>query len=126
LIVLNPSTWSGIRRTKDSLGRYLLSADPAEEEADSIWGIPVVVTTQCNAGDGLLVDTTKYGRAVIREPLSMRIGWANDDFVRNVLRTVAETRLNNAIERPTAVLHITGLPLTALAAEATDKPAAKK
>lgn len=38
----------------------------------------------------------EYGRAVVREPLSMRIGWANDDLVRNILRTVCET--------PTAVL----------------------
>jgi hypothetical protein len=72
------------------------------------------VTTQCNAGDGLLLDTSKYGRCIVREPLSMRIDWANDDFVRNILRTVCEERLNNAIERPTAVMHITGLPLTAV------------
>ena len=113
LIVLNPSDWSGIRRTKDTLGRYLLSADPAEDEADSIWGINVVTTTQCHEGDGLLVDTQKYGRAVVREPLSMRIGWANDDFTRNILRTVCEERINNAIERPSSVLHITGLTATA-------------
>ncbi len=112
LIVLNPATWSAIRRTKDTLGRYLLSADPAEDEADSIWGIDVVVTTQCNATDGLLVDTTKYGRAVIREALSMRIGWSGTDFVQNVLRTVSETRLNNAIERPTAVLYLKNLSTT--------------
>ena len=76
LVVLNPATWSAIRRTKDTLGRYLLSADPSEDEANSIWGIPVVVTTQCQPTDGLLVDTSKYGRAVVREALSLRIGWS--------------------------------------------------
>ena len=92
---------------------------------DSIWGIAVTVTTQCQTGDGLLVDTNKYGRAVVREPLSMRIGWANDDFTRNILRTVCGERLNNAIERPTAVLKISNLPLTALAEAraASSKPA---
>jgi HK97 family phage major capsid protein len=125
LCVLNPLAWSSIRRTEDTLGRYLLSADPAEDEADSIWGIEVVTTTQCHPADGLLVDTTKYGRAVVREPLSMRIGWANDDFTRNILRTVCEERLNNAIERPTAILHIQNLSTTVVAAEAEESPPPK-
>ena len=126
LIVLNPSDFSSIRRTKDTLGRYLLSADPSTEEADSIWGIPVVVTTACSPGDGLLVDTSKYGRLVVREPLSMRIGWSGTDFVDNILRTLAEERLNNAIERPTSVLHLTGLTAGTTAETSERKAPAKK
>jgi HK97 family phage major capsid protein len=126
LCVLHPSTWSAIRRTKDTLGRYLLSADPTTEEADSIWGLSVVVTTQCAPADGLLVDTTRYGRAVVREPLSMRIGWANDDFVKNILRTVCEERLNNAIERPTAICKITGLPTAAVTEAKATKASSSK
>ena len=38
LCVLNPGTWSTIRRTKDLQDRYLLSADPTADEASSIWG----------------------------------------------------------------------------------------
>src|SRR6516164_4679944 len=44
-------------------------------------------------GLGLFIDTTKMGRVAIREPLSMRIGYANDDLTRNLLRFVAEERL---------------------------------
>lgn len=40
----------------------------------------------------------------------MRVGWSGDDFTRNLLRTVAEERLNLAVERPDAVMKITGLP----------------
>jgi len=32
------------------------------------------------AKQGLFIDTTKMGRVAIREPLSMRIGYANDDL----------------------------------------------
>ena len=67
------------------------------------------MTTACQPGDGVLIDTSKYGRAVVREPLSMRIGYANDDFTKNILRTVCEERLNNAIERPSAILWIKNL-----------------
>ena len=37
-LVLHPSTWSAIRRTKDAYERYLVSADPTRDEADQIWG----------------------------------------------------------------------------------------
>lgn len=127
LCVLNPTTWSTIRRTKDDFHRYLLSADPTADEASSIWGIEVVTTTQCQEGDGLLVDTGKYGRAVVREPLSMRIGWSGDDFTKNILRTVCEERLNNAIERPSAILHLKNLaaPAATTAKEVKESPAKK-
>ena len=82
------------------------------------------MTTACNVADGLLVDSTKFGRAVVREPLSMRIGWAADDFVKNVLRTVCEQRLNLAVERPAAVCWIQSLPIVTPSTDT--KTAAKK
>ncbi len=130
LCVLHPSAWSAMRRVKDTLGRYLLASDPSEGEADSIWGIPVTCTTQCHTTDALLVDTQKYGRAIIREPLNMRIGWANDDLIRNLLRSVSEERLNNAIERPSAVMHVQNMPIPTevrtAEGEAEDEPPTSK
>jgi HK97 family phage major capsid protein len=110
LAVFNPSTWSAIRRTKDSYGRYLVAPDPSSDEVNSIWGVPVLVTTQIATGVGLLVDTTKFGRLLVREPLGIRMGTANDDFTRNLVRFVCEERMVLAVERPTAVMSITGLP----------------
>jgi HK97 family phage major capsid protein len=92
LLVLNPTTWSNIRRIKDGYQRYLVSPDPSTDEVNQAWGVPVLSTTQCPAGKGLLVDTSKFGQVVVREPLSVRVGYANDDLVRNILRTVAEER----------------------------------
>ena len=37
-------------------------------------------------------------------------GYANDDLVRNILRTVCEERLVLTVTRPAAVLAITDLP----------------
>jgi HK97 family phage major capsid protein len=125
LLILNPTTWSAIRRTKDTLGRYLVQADPTVDAPDSLWGVPVVTSTVCNVADGILVDTTKFGRAVVQEPLSMRIGWANDDFTKNILRTVCEERLNLAVERPAAVCWIKNLPST-VSAEVEDAAPTKR
>lgn len=108
--VFHPDTWSAIRRQKDQLGRYLTSPDPTADEANSIWGVPVVTTTQFTPGDGLLIDTTKFGRVYWRDGLVLLMGYSGSDFTDNVIRFVAEERFNLAVERPAAVLHITGLP----------------
>lgn len=92
LLILNPSSWSAIRRQKDSMGRYYVAPDPSRDEVDSVWGVSVLETTVVPDGEGWLLDTTKFGRLAVRESLVVRIGYANDDLVRNILRYVAEER----------------------------------
>jgi HK97 family phage major capsid protein len=110
LLILHPVTWSSIRRSKDNYGRYLVQADPTQEQAESVWGVPVLTTTQQPLGVGLMLDTSRFGRCFVREGLSLRTGYANDDFTRNLTRFVAEERLVLAVERPAAVLALEGLP----------------
>jgi HK97 family phage major capsid protein/HK97 family phage prohead protease len=109
LLVLHPSTWSSIRRAKDSQGRYLTTADPTLGEADTVWGIKVLTTTVIAAGTGLLLDTTNFGRVLVRETITMTVGTSGDDLVRNLARMVVEERIGLAVERPAALLAITGL-----------------
>ena len=71
-----------------------------------------MVTTQLMPGVGVLLDSTKFGRMAVREPLSVRVGFANDDLVRNIYRWVCEERLALAVERPSAILSITKLPVS--------------
>jgi HK97 family phage major capsid protein len=110
VLVLNPATWSATRRTKDNYGRYLVSPDPSKDEVNTAWGVEVVSTTAMAAGTGLLIDTTKFSAVLIREGLVIRTGSINDDFARNLVRFVFEERINVAVERPTALLKISGLP----------------
>ncbi|BDB42834.1 MULTISPECIES: phage major capsid protein [Mycobacterium] len=110
LLVLNPLTWSAMRREKDSQNRYLVAPDPTQGAASSLWGVEVLVTTVQAAGTGLLIDSSKFGRVLLREGLSLRTGSANDDFTHNLVRFVGEERLALAVERPAALLSITGLP----------------
>jgi HK97 family phage major capsid protein len=113
LLCLHPDTWANLRTQKDSYGRFLTNIDPTQEQADQVFGIPVIQSTWFTPGDGILVDTTKFGRVAIREPLILRVGYAGADFTNNILRTVCEERLNVAVERPAAICHITGLPTAA-------------
>jgi HK97 family phage major capsid protein len=112
LFIVHPDSWSNMRRTKDTLGRYLLSADPALGEANSLWGVSVLQTTQITPGTGILLDSSKFGRAIVRGPIVVFIGFANDDFTRNIRRFVSEERVQLAVNRPSAVNIITGLPTT--------------
>lgn len=70
----------------------------------------VLPTTQITAGVGALLDTRKFGYAVIREMLTFRTGTSDDDFVSNIVRFICEERLTLAVERPSAVCKVTGLP----------------
>jgi hypothetical protein len=47
-----------------------------------------------------------------REPLSVGAGFANDDLVRNIYRWVCEEQTALAVERPSAILSITKLPVS--------------
>jgi hypothetical protein len=50
------------------------------------------------------------GRVAVREPLIARIGFPGSDFTNNVVRYFAERRSNLAVERPSAILALSGLP----------------
>lgn len=67
-------------------------------------------TTAQPAGTALLLDTEKFGFVALRQNLEIMSGFTNDDFQRNINRWAVEERLNIAVERPSAVLNITGLP----------------
>jgi len=121
LILMNPETWAAIRVQKDSYGRFLSDPDPTREQANTVFGVDVLVSTQFTAGVAVLFDTQLYGRAVVREPIVTRIGFSGTDFVQNVVRFLSEERLTQTIERPQAILKLTGLPTTAPTATASTK-----
>lgn len=112
LCIMSPTTWSTLRRTKNSLYNFMVAPDPTQDEAKRLWGLDVLTTIQCPAGAALLIDTTKFGFATIREALVMRVGYDSGDFTANMQRIVVEQRLNLAVVRPLAVLAISNLSYT--------------
>lgn len=109
LIVTHPATWSSIRRTKDTQGRYLVAPDPTAGEANSAWGVSVLTTVVATVGEALILDSAKFGEVLLREPMGVHAGWSMDDQVRNLTRLIVEERLALAVERPGALLLVTGL-----------------
>ena len=110
LLVLHPNTWSALRRIKDAYGHFMVQPDPTVGQASELWGVEVLPTTQLAAGTGVLLDVNKFGFVVVRESLTTRTGTNDNDFISNLIRFICEERLQLAIERPSAVLAISGLP----------------
>jgi HK97 family phage major capsid protein len=109
LLVLHPNTWSTMRRTVDDQHRYLVQPDPTKGAVATLWGVEVLVTTVIAEGVGALLDTSKFGRALVRDSLSIQTGTSGDDFVHNITRFVCEERITLAVERPSAVLKLSNL-----------------
>jgi hypothetical protein len=120
LAIFSPEDWSTIRRIKDGYQRFMLAPDPSNDEVNTLWGIPVLVTTQNPVGRALLIDSRKFGQVAVRSPLAMFLGYSGTDFQQNLIRYNAEERLVLTVTRPAAVLEIIGLPApTTTGAEAT-------
>jgi HK97 family phage major capsid protein len=93
LIIMHPLTWSNLRRVKSSFFTFLVAPDPTQDEAKTLWGLDVLTTIAAPQGWAVMLDTTKYGFAVIREALTMRVGYDSGDFTANLQRIVVEERL---------------------------------
>lgn len=109
VLVFHPTTWSTIRRSKDTAGRYLLGADPTAAEANTLWGLPVLATTTMPVGTGLLGNMAEGVQAFIRQGITTDMGVSADDFVKNITRVRCEERLALGVTRPSALLKLTGL-----------------
>ncbi|OBK98030.1 phage major capsid protein [Mycobacterium sp. 1165178.9] len=112
LIVMHPTTYSAIRRLKNTLGNFLIG-DPTEQGARELFGVRIVPTTAIAAGSALMLDTSKFGKVLVREGITVHVGHSGTDFVQNIARLVLEERLVLAVERPAAVLAISNLPTAA-------------
>lgn len=113
-IVLNPLDWEPIRALRESgagltaTGTYLMGP-PSEMGASTLWGLPVVVTNRITANTGLLGNFQAGARLHMREDSSIKIGMANDDFIRNIVRVLAELRAALTVRRPSAFCKVTGI-----------------
>ena len=110
LMIMHPTTRSKLRRQKDTQGRYMVNPDPTVDEADSLFGIPLVVTTTCPIGTVLVADARKAAMVYVRQGLSIETTPYNtDDFTHNLTRFRCEERLALATPRPAALSIVTGL-----------------
>jgi len=109
-IVIHPTSWSLIRRTKDTQGRYLLGDNPASTEANSLWGIPVLATTSMAVGTALVANLEQGAQAFVRQGFTIEMSnQSGTSFTTNTTIVRAEERLALGSPRPAALLKLTGI-----------------
>lgn len=104
-IVLNPADGEALELAKDSQGRYLNIYDPV---AFRIWRVAVIETPAITALTGLVGDFTLGATLWDREQANVRVSEnVSDDFIKNMVRILAELRAAFAVVRPLCFEKIT-------------------
>lgn len=102
-IVMHPTTWGAIRRSKaGGTGDYLIGA-PTLVGPMTLWGIPVVVTTQVPTTKALIANFGEAATVHVRAGLTVRSNPNGSGFRNNVVEFVAEERIALTITAPSAV-----------------------
>lgn len=107
-LIIHPSTWSSIRRTKNTLGNYVLG-DPGQTTVNDVWGVPVLQTTQITPGTVILANLQLATQAYIREGITLNMtNSADGDFTAGRVKVRTTERLTLGVSRPTALNVLTG------------------
>ena len=114
--VFHPNDWEQVRLLQDLNGQYYGGGPFTGAYGnngiarDSIWGLPVVITTAITEGTGL-VGAFRLGAQIWqREGINVEATNTNeDDFVYNRMTIRVEERLALAVYRPLAFCKLTGI-----------------
>lgn len=113
-IIMNPVNWETMRILRESgsgssgSGTYLMGS-PMMEAATTLWGLPVVVSNRITSGTALVGNFAVGAKLHLREDATVKVGMANDDFTRNIVRVLAEMRAALTVRRPSAFAKVTSL-----------------
>ena len=88
--LINPLTWIKMQTTKDTVGRYNFPADSLQESINPIHGNKLFP-------DYAIVGDLKQFKVLIYKDFVLKMGWINDDFIRNQFTVVAEVRFHDYI-----------------------------
>lgn len=104
-VVMSDLDWMNIELQKDAEKRYLF-ANLQGLATPILWGRPVVSSDSMDEGDGeteggeFLVGSFSQGARIYdRMAFTVKVGWINDDFIKNQRVVLVEERLGLAVRR---------------------------
>jgi HK97 family phage major capsid protein len=104
-VAMNPLDWQDLMLLKDTMGRYIYGTPgqlPGNVVAQTIWGLPIVTSVIIPQGSPLVGDSMGC-TLLVREGVNVKTSDSDqDDFVRNRITVLAETRVAFAVWRPSA------------------------
>jgi hypothetical protein len=88
--LINPITWGKMQMSKDAYGRYNYPSDELISRINAQVGNKLFP-------DYALVGDMKQFKVLVYKDFVLKMGWINDDFIRNQFTVVAEVRFHDYI-----------------------------
>ena len=108
---MHPNTLGYLRRQRDTLGRYILPANPQTGLIDKIWDCSYVVNTKIPPNYVLVFDTSQAVLAFTREAMHIAMNpYGDAAWSQNYVVFRAECRVALGIPRPRAINIVEGFP----------------
>jgi len=106
-VFINPADWGKIERAKITGGAYVLGDGAAITYVANgmiprVWGMNVVMSNNVEAGKFYVLDINAI-EMMLRQAVTVEMGFVNDDFTKNLFTLRAEMRGALAVYQPTAV-----------------------
>lgn len=103
-IVLNWTDWSALLGLKSTSNEYLINGilDPVKQ---TIYGIPVVLSSAMTAGKFAMGNFKMGGIVFDKTSMALEIDRTGDDFTKNLITIRAERRLGFAVVQPKAICY---------------------
>lgn len=112
-VALHPTEYQDVRLARENastgtLGQYLVGP-PNQIGTPTLWGMPLVQSLGMTSGTVVVGDFSAMSATLFdREEANVRMGYINDQFVRNMQTLLAELRAAFVVWRPTGFCKITG------------------
>lgn len=103
-ILLNWTDWSALLGLKSTTNEYLINGilDPVKQ---TIYGIPVVLSSAVAAGKFAMGNFKMGGIVFDKTAMALEIDRTGDDFTKNLITIRAERRLGFAVVQPKAICY---------------------
>lgn len=112
-IVMHPNDFQAVRLARENaatgtLGGYLMGP-PSQQGPMTLWGRPVVESLGITENTRLVGDFAMGAMLFDREEAQIRVGYIDDQFVRNMVTVLAELRAAFVVWRGAAFAKVTGV-----------------
>ena len=112
-VVVHPNDWEAMRLARENaatgtLGAYLMGP-PSQIGATTLWGLPVVESEGIPENTALVGDFAMGCMLFDREQSAIRVGYIDQQFVRNMITLLAELRAAFVTWRGAAFSKVTGI-----------------
>lgn len=107
-IFCHPNDWEDVRLLRDTSGNYVWG-NPASSAPETIWGVPVTVTTAATENTISMGDMQGYSGLFVRRGVDISVGYTGTQFTEGEVSIRADMRVALVFFRAAALATVTGV-----------------